>query len=85
MIYNYNKKQKAAIQPEIDSIMSDYENALAPIELLYSRYPNNHNILEKYLIVLDKIESYEKIKEVTEGIDLKSIKDFLREKCLRQF
>ena len=53
--------------------MSDYENALAPIELLYSRYPNNHNILEKYLIVLDKIESYEKIKEVTEGIDLKSI------------
>ena len=53
--------------------MSDYENALAPIELLYSRYPNNHNILEKYLIVLDKIESYEKIKEVTESIDLKSI------------
>lgn len=53
--------------------MSDFESALAPMETLYSRHPDNHNILEKYLIVLDKIGKNCEIEKITAGIDSISI------------
>lgn len=49
--------------------MSDYENALNPIQILYRKHPNNYSIFEKYLIVLDKIGDEQKIREITEGVE----------------
>lgn len=74
-IYNYNKKQKADIQPEIDSIMSDYENAIDDVidayntqQLKLQKYLQESEVSQKYAIedVLRTYSEIEKSSELTE-------------------